>query len=147
MKKIISQRRYNTDGATLIGKYDNHVSPRDIDYFEERLYRKINGEFFIHGIGGAATRYASSDGDNHWTAGEKLVPISTVEAMDWVEAHLTAEDYERTFGAIEDGEDGAMVKVSIRIPIASAERLRRRAMGDGTTTQQLLYDLLKSAGY
>ena len=45
MKKIINNKLYNTQTATMLASYDNHCLPNDFHYVEETLYRKKTGEF------------------------------------------------------------------------------------------------------
>ena len=61
MKKVINGRRYDTEGAMRLAGY-RYGMPRDLGYWEETLYRKRTGEFFLHGEGGPASKYAESIG-------------------------------------------------------------------------------------
>lgn len=45
-KKIINGKLYNTETATLVGRWWNKYSIHDFKYCEESLYRKKTGEFF-----------------------------------------------------------------------------------------------------
>ena len=58
MKKIIDNKVYDTNTATLIGSKDNGISPASFAYCRESLYRKRTGEYFKHGEGGANSKYA-----------------------------------------------------------------------------------------
>ena len=51
MKKIINGRLYNTESAKKVGYYNNGRIYNDFSFFEETLYRKRTGEFFLHGEG------------------------------------------------------------------------------------------------
>ena len=57
MRKIIANKSYDTNTASLVGAWDNREYG-NLDYVSESLYRKRTGEYFIHGAGGrvAATR-------------------------------------------------------------------------------------------
>ena len=57
MKKIINGKLYDTSTAHLVGEWDNQLYGNP-DYAAESLYRKRTGEFFLHGEGGARSRYA-----------------------------------------------------------------------------------------
>lgn len=103
MKKIINGKRYDTETAEKIGVWDNARSISDFDCCEETLYRKRTGEFFIHGGGGARTKYASeSYGMYGW--GEAIVPLTYDEAREWAETHLDADRYEELFPVTDDDE-------------------------------------------
>ena len=101
MKKIINGKRYDTDTATLIGNA-GYGYPGDFEYWEENLYRKKTGEFFIHGEGGAMSKYSRKTGHNEWSGGEEIRPLTLREAQDWAEKYLDADEYEKTFGRIEE---------------------------------------------
>ena len=101
MKKIINGKKYDTNTAEEIGMYTNGRSSADFSYFCETLYRKRTGEFFLHGHGGASSRYAQSVG-NSLTGGEKILPLTEGEAKSWAEDHLTGDEYEAIFGEVEE---------------------------------------------
>lgn len=100
MKKIINGRKYDTTTATEIGSWDNGRY-RDFRYCAETLYRKRTGEFFIHGEGGPLSDYCSYTGTMRGD-GENIVPLTESDAREWVERHLTADEYEAIFGETEE---------------------------------------------
>ena len=104
MKKIINGRIYDTNTAKELGRDDQTYG--NFSDWEETLYRKSTGEYFLHGEGGPQTKYAQQVGENSWTGGEKIIPLSIESAQKWAEEHLEADDYERIFGIIEENEDG-----------------------------------------
>ena len=101
MKKIINGRMYDTKTATLVGTA-SYSYPGDFSYWEENLYRKKTGEFFICGEGGPMSQYAHRIGQNLWSGGEKIRPLTLKEAREWAERYLDVEKYEQTFGVIEE---------------------------------------------
>lgn len=103
MRKIINGKKYDTDTAKEIGSRFSGESYRDFSYVEETLYRKRNGEFFLYGSGGPASRYVISTGQNSWSGGSKIIPLSTQEARDWAEQYLTPDEFEAIFGAVTEG--------------------------------------------
>ena len=100
MKRIINGKRYNTDTAKFLG-YVGYSHPGDFSFWKETLYIKKTGEFFLHCIGGAMSRYARRIGLDEWTGGEEIHPLSPEEAQKWAEENLEAEEYEAIFKAIE----------------------------------------------
>lgn len=100
MKKIIANKLYNTDTATPISTFSDGF-PTDFDYFRETLYRKKTGEFFIHGEGGARSKYAHSTGENWFCGGEEIQPLSLDETKAWIESYANADIYCQLFGAEE----------------------------------------------
>lgn len=127
MKKIINGKLYDTDTARLIGTWDNGES--SLNCVEEGLYRKKTGEFFLHGIGGANTKYAESLGSNSWCGSEKIIPLPYDEAQQWAEEHLTSDEYEAIFGEVEESED--RMTVTLSLSVATVEKAKRAAAQRG----------------
>ena len=102
MKKIINGKKYDTETAKEIASTSGGEGPRDFHYFEETLYRKKTGEFFLAGHGGPASKYAKSCGLNQWCGGEAITPLTEQEAKTWCEFALDADEYEVIFGEVEE---------------------------------------------
>lgn len=106
MKKIINNKKYNTDTAREVG-YIRINAGNNLYEIEETLYKKRNGEYFLHGWGGAGTKYAEQLSYNSWCSGARIMPLSYEEAKRWAEKNLSVEEYESSFGEVsEGGEDG-----------------------------------------
>ena len=101
MKKIINGKKYDTDTATLIASWDNGLGYNDFSFCKENLYRKKTGEYFIHGEGGALSKYSKSVEMNTRVGGESITPLTEEEAKTWVEQHAN-ESYEEIFGEVEE---------------------------------------------
>ena len=115
MKKVINGALYDTETAKLLGK-NSYSNPRDFRYWVETLYRTKSGKFFLHGAGGALTKYAVSVGQNEWSGGEKIIPLDLDSAQKWAEEHLDGDDYLAAFGAPEE-------RTTIMISAATKARL------------------------
>lgn len=102
MKKIINGKKYDTATATELGYFNNGHYPSDFHYLEETLLRKRNGEFFVYGEGGAGSIYAVQCEGRCHRGGCDIRPLSDAEAREWVELHLTGDDYEDIFGPVEE---------------------------------------------
>ena len=120
MKKIINGKRYDTDTATLIGSA-RYSSPGDFEHWMEELYRKKTGEFFLYGKGGPMSRYSRSTGQNEWSGGEEIRPLSLKEAQEWAEKYLDADEYEEVFGRIEEGKTQIATWISDTLKSAADE--------------------------
>ena len=101
MKRIINGKKYDTSTAALVCER-SYGNPRDFDWFEERLYRKSTGEFFLHGAGGAMTGYARAVGQNERSGGEQITPYSEDEARAFAEENMDADEYEQVFGEVAE---------------------------------------------
>lgn len=140
MKKIINNKIYDTDTALLIGE-SQYSNRRDFNYIFEGLYRKKTGEFFIHGEGGANTRYAESYGNNSWGAGETIIPVDFDTARKWAEENLDADDYLKYFEADEGGDD---YQFQVRLPIADRAKLDQ-LRGGTKTLSEVIHELIDKA--
>ena len=61
MKKVINGKMYNTDTAKRMADW-SYGYPGNFEYYEEELYKKKTGEFFLYGEGGPRSKYSDSNG-------------------------------------------------------------------------------------
>lgn len=139
MKKIINGKQYNTTTAQQIGSNSRGL-PGELDYWIETLYSKRTGEYFLHGEGGAGSRYATSLGNNNWGYGERIIPLSYDQAKQWAEEHLVAEDYESEFGVITD--DDSRQALNLYILSAVVETAKRAAAQSDITLSAYIEGLI-----
>ena len=137
MKKIIDGKRYDTETALFLGE-DWYSNPRDFEHWREKLYRKRNGEYFLYGVGGPASRYAVAASGGGWDGGEKIRPLSGEAAREWAEKHLSADQYEAIFGAVEDDASDDKMVWTIRVSPATVERVRRTAGDKGMKLSEVV---------
>lgn len=140
MKKIINGKVYDTDTARDIGS-DSYSNSRDFSYWSETLYQKRTGEFFLHGEGGPMSRYAETVGQNEWSGGEKIIPLSPAKAREWAEEHLTADEYEAAFGLPdEDAED---VVLYVKVPAVLMARIKQSAASNCVSVSSYVINILE----
>lgn len=101
MKKIINRKKYDTETAKRIGSYSNGVGYSDLAYFCEELYEKKTGEFFIYKEGGPMSHMGICR-DGSIVGSENIIPVSENDAKNWVEEHLSVDEYESIFGEVEE---------------------------------------------
>ena len=133
MKKIIKGKLYDTDTASRV--YSD-IRGNGFDRIEETLYRKRTGEYFIHGEGGARTRYAEQDGTGAYMWGESVVPLTLKAAQEWAEEHMSADAYQAEFGPAS--EDAERVTLSISLDAVAAARIRAEAAERGMSVSALI---------
>lgn len=138
MKKIIKNKLYDTDTAQRLGEYAPNPDQGNFSYFCETLYRKKTGEFFLHGEGNAASKYARSCGQNETCWGEKIIPLTYEAAQQWAEEHLDGDSYIEAFG--EPEEDGSTEVLSISMPASAAAKIRQLAGQEGKTLSAFLVE-------
>lgn len=84
MKQVIDRKLYDTDAAEQIAQHAPITDKSDLYYLIETLYRTSDGEYFLHGDGGAATKWSKEVTDGR-SAGEKIKSLTDEEALDWCE--------------------------------------------------------------
>jgi len=140
MKKIIGGSKYDTATAKKLGEWTNNQQYGSFSYCEETLYRTKAGRYFIHGGGGAMTKYAVSSGNNSWSGGSKILPMSREAAMEWAEEKLEADEYEAIFGEVtENGNE----QLNITVSAAVKSRLWERAEHKKVTVSALVLEALE----
>ena len=142
MKKIINGKKYDTETATAVGSWSNNYSCRDFNHCAETLYRKKTGEYFLYGYGGPMSKYAESCGQNEWSGGERIEPLSYVNARQWAEEHLDVDEYEAEFGEV--AEDDTSVALSIRLPADAAEMARKAAAAEEIGLGEYIARIIKN---
>lgn len=140
MKKIINGKRYDTDTAEFIGKWENIYNSADLQYECEELYRKKTGEFFMYGEGGPASSYAVQTGTTSWSGSCKITPITENEAKKWVEENLDADYYEKLFELEEEGN----ITFSLLIPENLYNKLKNESEKTGESMKDIVVGALEN---
>lgn len=100
MRRIINNKMYNTNTATLVGEYND--GDGDYTYLCEELYIKKTGEWFLYGSGGALTIYCENCGDGLRSGGSKIIPYKPEQAKEWLVEHNYVDEYIKYFGEPEE---------------------------------------------
>lgn len=143
MKKIIKGKVYDTATAKLVGQWSSNYARTDFYFFEEKLYQKKTGEFFLYGIGNAASPY-NEYSYGSYTGGEKIVPMSYEEAREWAERKFDADDYIKLFGESEDDDSGEKQYLSLYLPSATVSKAKREAGKKGVPVSEYIAKLIES---
>lgn len=128
MKKVISGALYDTETAKLLGK-DSYSNSRDFRHWVETLYRTKSGKYFLHGEGGAMTKYAVCVGQNEWSGGEKIIPLDLDSAQKWAEEHLDGDEYIRAFGEPEE-RTTVMISAATKARLSDIKAKTGKSFGD-----------------
>jgi hypothetical protein len=140
MRKIINGRTYNTATSKKIGAWDNGHYTNDFAYCSEDLYKNTKGAYFLHGEGGALSKYATRSGNNSgW--GEEIIPMTAQEAQEWAEEHLDGEEVEAEFGTQEEAAPSDLVnreRVNLTIDTELMSRLREYSKTSGVPMSRLI---------
>lgn len=85
MKSAIDGERFDTNTAAIVAAWSNGRATSDSRWCSETLYRKKrNGTFFLHGEGGALSRYSRRRAGTP-VGVEVIFPCSSDEAKWWCE--------------------------------------------------------------
>lgn len=102
MKTKINRKTYDTEVAKALAIYINNQPLGSVFRFSEILYVTSDGEYFIHGRGGAMTQYAKRYKNRSNVSGEAIVPMTVNQAKDWTRRFCARVIYSEIFG--EDAE-------------------------------------------
>ena len=102
MKTKINGKIYDTDAAQPLTIYSNNQLYGSTIRFTEILYIKPDGEYFLHGSGGAMTQYAKRYKSRSNASGEAIIPMTVDQAKAWVKRWCARLVYQEIFG--EDAE-------------------------------------------
>ena len=128
MKKVISGALYDTETAKLLGE-DSYSNPGDFQYWVETLYRTKSGKYFLHGEGGALTKYAVCVAQNECSGGEKIIPLDLDSAQKWAEEHLDGDEYVRAFGEPEE-RTTVMISAATKAKLSDIKAKTGKSFGD-----------------
>ena len=101
MRAVRKGKLYDTETAKLIGS-DGFGKYGDFNHWEEELYQKKTGEFFLYGYGGWTSKYAKQVDSNNYSGSEKIIPLTEFEAKAWAEKHLDVDKYIEAFGEVSE---------------------------------------------
>jgi len=138
MKKVIEGALYNTETAKEIGAW--HNGDRGFNWCKETLYRTKSGKYFLSGEGGARSKYGEWHG-NSGGPGSELRPYTPVEAAEWAEEHLNADEFEAEFGEPDEASENTEVLICT-IPKDLKTKLRRMSSEQGRPMGQIVAELI-----
>lgn len=134
MKKVIDGKVYDTETARLVGEYEYDIA-NNLNYLIERLFCKKTGEYFMYGEGGPRTPYAKRLGDDRWSSGVAIVPLTPDEARGWAEKHLDTDI------ALADGDkqqEAGRVTMNLTVAAQTKARLETAREETGLSISKLV---------
>lgn len=141
MKKVIRGRLYDTSTAQLIGETSGGSADRtNFEFWEEGLYKKKTGEYFLHCEGGALSKYAKHCGSNSGP-GERIIPLTFEAAQQWAEKNLSGEHYIEEFG--EPIEDYSKQKTMLNLTKLNVDKLKSYAAKNNYTISAVVDKLIE----
>lgn len=158
MKKRIGTREYDTDKAKLVGELVSDKPVNDFGYYEEKLYRKLNGTYFLWGKGNGLTKYATKV-DDMKGPGEKIIPLTYNEARQWYqkamgqyEEHgreydesINEETYRQEFTVDVLKGNNEIKQVAFNLPESLSNKLSVLAKREGMNRSEFIAKLIEEA--
>ncbi len=141
MKKIINGKLYNTDTAKKIAEWSTDLPLNDNAYYTETLYRKRTGEYFTYGEGGPASKYAESYMGS-WIGGDAFTPLTPEQAEQEASEHLDAEEYEKIFGPVNEGEQ--LKDIHVQVSEKQYAELKEKASENGVSMREVVNQALNA---
>jgi len=83
MKRIVEGLLYDTEKAEAISTYEPFSDRTKFQWWRETLYRTKNGRYFLHGEGGAMSKYADVYPGGA-SGGEVIRVMTEDEAFEWL---------------------------------------------------------------
>lgn len=139
MKKVINRKVYDTKTAKEIACSSDYSG--GIHWYDETLYRKKTGEFFLYGKGGCGSKYAVSIGCNSWAEGSGVIPLSQNDAYLWCEKNIDSETLADLFGDIVEDESKQHITITLKTELI--ENLRTKAKETGVTLSLFIESILE----
>lgn len=87
MRKVIDGKVYDTKTAELVDEWSSPHNPGDFHRAEEELFKTKKGTWFVHGKGGAMSRWSEAVPGGMRGPGSGILPLSEAEALEWCERH------------------------------------------------------------
>lgn len=141
MKKIIRGRVYDTETAIELGStYGGAENRSDFNYWEETLYKKRTGEYFLYCFGGALSQYGEWHG-NSGGSGEQIKPLAYDDAKKWAEEALDGDEWIKEFG--EPKEDMDRVQIQISMTVGAVNIVKRAAQKRDKSVSETIEMLIR----
>ncbi len=151
MKKRINGLRYDTDAAKELAQYISPFPYNDFRYYNEWLYKKRTGEYFLYGEGNSGSPWAEKVyyDDNSFIAGADIKPLTFEQAQRWFEKANNADPelapdkiYDQEFGTIS--QDNEKVQAKLYLSSLAKRKLVQLAQKQNKTQSEIVENLIMS---
>ena len=142
MKKIIDGAAYDTKTARFVARESGNLG--NFSQWDETLYCTKKGKYFLHGFGGPASRWSRQVGQNEWSGGEGIEPLTPDEAAEWLEKNELTEELEKEFGPAPEAEAAVEKKKATHyFEPELLKKLKIEAAETGISATEILNDMLR----
>lgn len=85
MQKTINKVTYKTVKKYLVKSWESDEPYMDLYWCREELYKHPENGYYLHIEGGSGTMWHRKSGDNTYSSGEHIFPISESQAQRWID--------------------------------------------------------------
>lgn len=150
MKKRIDTLLYDTGTAKELARYTSPLPYTDTGYYNEWLYKKRTGEYFLYGEGNPGSKWAEKvHYDNSYIAGADIKPLTFEQAERWFEKANNADPelapdkiYDQEFGTIS--QDDEKVQAKLYLSSLAKRKLVQLAQKQNKTQSEIVENLIMS---
>jgi hypothetical protein len=145
MRRIINGKTYDTNTAEEVCALECRYYPGDFQHHETSLYRTPRGGWFLSGHGGPSSMWSRSVGQNSWSGGEGIQPLSRDEALAVLEGQGETDLIERYFGEMPEAGDGEEERdgFALRLPKWLKDRAQELAASEGVSLNSYVVEALR----
>lgn len=109
MQQVINRTLYDTESSERIARYAGNTDPSDFYFLIEELYKTAAGDYFIHGQGGAQTKYAKRVSGGR-TGSEEIREVTEEEALEWcedrsIDGEIVADEFQDLIDVPDSADD------------------------------------------
>lgn len=140
MKKVIKNRVYDTNTATLI---HSEASGDGFTLRFKELYRKRTGEYFFYQGGGANTEYRTELRGGDYGGSEFIVPTTPDKAKEWAQEVMEGDEYIAAFGLPDDAADEREV-INVCVTGETKRKIDILRFRTGSTLAEVIDEVFKS---
>lgn len=145
MRRVINNLSYDTKTAEYLFSCTNGKREGSSEFYQEHLYRKRTGEFFLYGMGEKDSKYAKSVGGNEWDRGELIIPLDYASAQQWASENLEPSAYDKLFGELKEDSDAIRPFLYLQISQIAYQKLNRLVSIKKITKAELIEKLIADA--
>jgi len=140
MKKIIKNKVYDTDTATLIKRADHPNITSGEGSCKQSLYRKKTGDYFLAVSGARTDVFHNLALDNNIHDRERhIYPLTYEQARSWAEAEMTSDEWLAIF---EPVEDDTLMALNLTLSASAVSKFRLAAQRQQISQRELMERLI-----
>jgi hypothetical protein len=140
MKRIIRNKVYDTDTATLIKQADHPNITSGEGSCKQSLFRKKTGDYFLFVSGARTDTFHNLVLENNVHDRERhIYPLTYEQARSWAEDEMTADEWLAIF---EPVEDDSLTALNLTLSASSVSKFKLAAQQQQISQRELMERLI-----